>query len=181
MRPEKIEDQLEVPEGVTAKLEGRTLVVQGPKGEIKRDFAYKKLNISMEGNKLSFSAKKPSRREKNMLYTYIAHMKNMFKGVVEGHHYKLKVCSGHFPMTVAVSGNKFVVKNFLGEKVPRELDIKEGATVKVDGDQVLVDSTDKEISGQVAADIEQLTRITNKDNRIFQDGIYITEKSGKTL
>jgi large subunit ribosomal protein L6 len=84
-------------------------------------------------------------------------------------------------MNVSVSGDTFAIKNFLGEKVPRTLKIKEGVTVKVEGTDVTVESTDIEKAGQVAADIEQLTRITNRDIRIFQDGIYIVEKSRKPL
>ena len=53
--------------------------------------------------------------------------------------------------------------------------------VKVEGSEIIIESTNKELAGQAAADIEQLTRITNKDRRIFQDGIYITEKDGKKI
>ena len=105
----------------------------------------------------------------------------MIKGVSEGHIYKLKICSGHFPMNTAVNGNKFVVNNFLGEKTPRELDIKEGASVKIEGDIVIVEGIDKELVSQTAASIEILTKVKGKDKRIFQDGIYITEKDGKEI
>ncbi len=59
--------------------------------------------------------------------------------------------------------------------------IKDGADVKLDESFVTVEGIDIEIVGQTAADIEQLTRITNRDIRIFQDGIYIIEKPGKVL
>ncbi|MEF8758141.1 MAG: 50S ribosomal protein L6, partial [Halobacteriales archaeon] len=32
---------------------------------------------------------------------------------------------------------------------------------------------------QTAADIEQLTRVKDKDTRVFQDGVYITQKPSK--
>jgi len=53
--------------------------------------------------------------------------------------------------------------------------------VKVEGDIVIVESPNKELAGQVAADIEQKVRRTKYDNRIFQDGIWIFEKFGKEL
>ena len=77
--------------------------------------------------------------------------------------------------------NKFVVKNLLGEKVPRELTLKEGPKVKINDTIIEVTGCDKELVSQVAADIETLTKIRNKDKRIFQDGIYMTTKDGKEL
>jgi ribosomal protein L6P/L9E len=34
---------------------------------------------------------------------------------------------------------------------------------------------------QVSADIENLVRRTDYDRRVFQDGIYITEKDGNLM
>ena len=84
-------------------------------------------------------------------------------------------------MTVAVSGDEFTIQNFLGEKVPRKLKIKEGAEVKVEGEEISVEGVDKEIISQTAASIEQLTRISNRDRRIFQDGCYIIMKDNKEI
>ena len=84
-------------------------------------------------------------------------------------------------MTVTISDNKLHVKNFLGEKVPRVLNLKEGTTVKVDGALIHVTSSSKELAGQVSGDIEQLTRRPGFDTRVFQDGIYIINKDGKEL
>ena len=107
--------------------------------------------------------------------------KKILKGVVEGHVYQLKICSSHFPMSAAVNNGEFSVKNFLGEKVPRTIKIKENVDVKVEGDIITVESPDKELAGQTAASIEQLCKITNRDRRIFQDGIYIISKAGKEI
>ena len=102
----------------------------------------------------------------------------MVNGVTKGHVYRMKICSGHFPMNVSIAGGEFVIKNFLGEKVPRKLKLKEGVNVKVEGQEVVIDGSALEQVSQTAASIEQLTRIRNRDLRVFQDGIYITHKDG---
>jgi large subunit ribosomal protein L6 len=126
-------------------------------------------------------SKKSSKMEKKVIHSFAAHIKNMFKGVQEPHVYKLKICSGHFPMNVSVSGQEITIKNFFGESVPRKTTLPEKAEVKVNGDEIVITSADKEAAGQAAAKIESLCRITKRDIRIFQDGCYITEKAGKIL
>ena len=181
MTTEKLTTEVKIPEGVEVKIDGRIVSVKGPKGENKRDFRIIGITASVADKLIKLEAQKTKKAQKRNINTMQAHIKNLLEGVMNGFTYKLKICSGHFPMNVSVSGKEFTVKNFLGEKIPRVLKIKEGADVKVDGQEVTVESIDKEIAGQVAADIEQLTRITNKDIRIFQDGIYIINKSGKNV
>ena len=177
-----IKQELGLPEGIDAKLDGAILVLKGFKGEFSRDFKHPKVELVVEGTNIIVQALNGSKREKKLVNTFCAHIKNMFKGVNEGHVYKMKLCSGHFPMTAAVNGKKFVVKNFLGEKIAREMIIKDNVKLTVTGEEVLIKSISKEAAGQVAADIEQLTKVGNRrDVRIFQDGIYITEKDGKVL
>ncbi|NQU79825.1 50S ribosomal protein L6 [Candidatus Woesearchaeota archaeon] len=178
---ENIEKEIEVPENVEITIDGIVVKAKGVKGDIERKIIMPKIAISVVDGKVKVGANKATKREKAKIGTAVAHITNMIKGVDEGHHYELKICSGHFPMNVSISGNKLVIKNFLGEKVPREIKIKEGAKVKVDGDKVFVEGLDIEIVGQVAADIEQLTRVTNRDIRIFQDGIYIIKKPKKRM
>src|SRR3989338_2299349 len=113
------------------------------------------------------------------LIPFDAHVRNLVRGADEGHVYKLKICASHFPMTVQVAGSQLVIKNFLGEKFPRTLALKEGATVKVDGQIITVESANKETAGTVASDIEKLTRRPGFDPRVFQDGIYMILKDGK--
>lgn len=177
MKADNLQETFEVPEGVQVDVTGRTISVKGPKGEIVREFKFPKVSFKSENGSIIVDVVKPTKREKSLVFTLRAHLRNMFKGVVEEHVYKLKICSGHFPMNVSLSGDNFQVKNFLGEKIPRILKLKKGAVVVLEDQTITVTSCDKEIAGQVAADIEQLCRITNRDIRIFQDGIYIVEKA----
>ena len=178
---EGIVNELDVPSSLDISMVNQTLTVKGPKGDSKKELKQHNISINVENNKIIFKSKSNKKKDKKLMGSLIAHYKNMVRGSLESHTYTLKICSGHFPMNVSVSSNKFVVKNFLGEKVPRSLEIKQGADVKVEGDIIKVTSSSKEIAGQVSADIEQLTRRPGYDTRIFQDGIYITNKDGKEL
>jgi len=175
------QERIVLPDGVTATYEARTLSVTGEKGALRRVLFHPTITVAVADGAITFVAERATLREKKRLFTFKAHAQNMVKGVTAGFTYTLKVCSGHFPMSVVVKNGRFEVKNFIGEKVPRILAIKEGADVVVEGEHVTVTGIDKEIVGQVAADIEQLTRRVGFDSRIFQDGIFITGKDGKQV
>ena len=181
MTKKDIVEEIEIPEGVQHKVEGKKHVFQGEKGIVERLFSNPSVNITTSGNIIKIFAKSASKPTKSIINTYKAHILNAIKGCQEGFIYKLKICSGHFPMNVSVSNDKLVIKNFLGEKVPREVKLRKGVKVKIDGVFVLVEGPDKEKTGQMAADIEQRTRRPGFDRRIFQDGIYAVEKAGKEI
>ena len=181
MAKQTITEELEIPQGVSVESKDNSLVIKGSKGQVEKTFDSPRVDIKVSSDKITLTAKSASKREKAIVYAYKAHLLNAITGTQEPFVYKLKICSGHFPMNVSVSGNKLVIKNFLGEKIPREVNIREGATVKVSGSEITVESPDKETAGQVAADIEQETRRPGFDRRIFQDGIYITDKAGKAI
>lgn len=176
-----MEKIIEVPQGVSVTYDNRVFTAKGPNGEVSKKVFFPAVAIIISDNQVSVKSENVGKAVKKVLGTTAAHIKNVVQGASEGFVYKLKVCSGHFPMTATVSGNSLSVRNYLGEKVPRVLQLKEGATVKVDGEIITVESSNKETAGQVAADIEQLMRITNRDRRIFQDGIFIIEKNGKEV
>ncbi len=181
MKTENVIESIPLPDGVTATAIQGMLTIKGPKGEVTRNFLHPKIVISVLPEGITFTVKLFTKSEKKILNTFKAHIKNMFKGVSDGHEYKLRVCSGHFPMNVSVKGNKLDVKNFIGEAVPRTMNFKEGVIVKLEGDLITVTGINKELVAQSAASIEKLTRRNGFDKRRFQDGIYIIEKDGRKL
>ncbi len=176
-----IADKIEIPENVEVKVEKGLVSVKGPKGEVSRKLLLPKINISIQDKNVVVGSKKATKREKKMIGTFKAHIKNMIKGTLEGFSYKLKICSSHFPITAGVENNQFVVKNFLGESIPRSIEIKEGVNIKIEGSDIVIESTDKELAGQTAASIEKLCKIKGRDKRIFQDGIWLVSKAGKEI
>ncbi|RLG21903.1 50S ribosomal protein L6 [Candidatus Micrarchaeota archaeon] len=169
--------EIEIPEGTEIEVKGNLVRVKGPKGELEKAMDLKFIKIKKEGQKLQ--VEETQKRAKAMAGTVAAHIKNLIKGVNSGFAYKLKVCYSHFPITVTVEGDKVVIKNFLGERAPRFAKILDGVTVEVKGQEITVSSIDIEKAGQTAANIEQAARVKGRDIRVFQDGIYITEKPNK--
>lgn len=173
--------EINLHEGITVRREGDLIFVKGPKGEVNKKFIYPGVKFEVRDNSLILDciAKKQSKKFKTIMGTFSSHIRNMIKGVTDGYTYKLKVCSGHFPISVSVEGDKVLIKNFFGEKVPRKAKIISGVKVKVEGDVVFVEGIDKESTGQTTANIEQATRVTKRDRRVFQDGVWIFLKGGK--
>lgn len=181
MEKKNITIEIEIPQGTSIVKEGKSIKVKGKKGEVSKILNHPKISVEVKDGKVVLSTKTQRREENNLLRTFESHIKNLIKGSNEGITYKLKVCSGHFPMNITVSQTEMVIKNFLGEKVPRKLKLKQGASVKLDGSIITVEGTNLELVSQTAADIEQLTRRTGFDKRVFQDGIYIIDKDGKEI
>lgn len=176
-----LKNEIELPNGINVTIVDSMVTVKGPKGEISRKFIHPKVSVKLSENQIILESLKATKREKKLLSTFTAHLKNMFKGVQEPHVYKMKVCSGHFPMNVTINDKEVVIKNFFGENTPRKAAIVAGVSVKNSGDEITIVSSDIEAAGQMAGRIEQLCRVTNRDIRIFQDGCYITNKAGKDL
>ena len=181
MKKGKITKIIELPNGTTASMTGRTLLIKGTKDEARREIKQRSISILANDTKIILESKSETKKDKKIIGSLAAHIKNMIRGSAQNHTYVLKVCSGHFPINVSVANKRLIVKNFFGEKVPRELELKNDASVKVEGELIYVTSPNKETAGQVSADIEQLTRRPGYDTRVFQDGIYIVNKDGKEL
>jgi large subunit ribosomal protein L6 len=169
-----------IPSGIEVKIDDE-VIIKGPNGENRRKINFGKIKVKLEKDKITLSYAKATKKEKKMINTLSAHLKNLIKGVSEKFEYKLKICIGHFPFTVKIEGKKAIIKNFLGERMQREAKIPEGAEVEINKDIIIIKSANKEIAGQAAANLESATRVRNRDRRIFQDGIYIINKCGKDL
>lgn len=173
--------KIEIPEGVEVNVDGTLVNIKGSQGENKRGFNIKKIKMEKTENEIKIECKNASKKEKKLMNSMTTHIKNMIQGVQEKFEYKLKICNSHFPMKVDVKGKEVEVKNFLGEKIPRIVQIPENVEVKIDGDIISVSSVNKEFAGQGAANFEKATRVPSKDRRIFQDGIFIINKAGREI
>ena len=173
--------EIEILEGLEVTIDREMFSVKGPEGENSREFGLGIIKMEKKDNKVVLSCKKGTKREKKIMNTTSAHINNMMEGVKEKFEYILKICHSHFPMTVKIEGAEVTIKNFLGEKIDRKFKLPKGSEVDIKKDMITVNSVDKETAGQAAANFETATKIKNRDKRIFQDGIYIINKSGKEI
>ena len=173
--------EIEIPEGVEVNIKGNMIEVKGEGGENKRRFNLSKAKMEKKEDKILIGTKIATKNDKRLINTATAHIRNMCKGVREKFEYKLKICHSHFPITVEIKGKEALIKNFLGEKIDRKIEIPERAEVNSDKEIITITSIDKEIAGQAAANFERGTKIPLKDRRVFQDGIFIINKSGKEI
>jgi large subunit ribosomal protein L6 len=171
------EYEVNVIAGVEATLEGGILKVKGPKGELSREFSHHAIKVEKSGEKIAISSEDERKKIKAMMGTWRAHMKNMMAGVTKGWNCKLKLVYAHFPVKLEHKGSKLVIRNFLGSRADRSAEILAGVSIKITGDVIELSGTDREKVGQTAANIETATKVRGFDRRVFQDGIYVTEKT----
>jgi large subunit ribosomal protein L6 len=182
---------LQTPAEVSAEVDHLELTVDGPNGSVTRRLWYPDVSVSVEdmpaspdgdGETVEAVVIESDVEDANTMSTvgtFESHIENMFYGVTNGWEYEMEVFYSHFPMQVNVEGDEVVIENFLGERAPRRTPIHGNTEVEVDGELITLRGPDIEAVGQTAADIEQLTRVTDKDVRVFQDGAYITQKPNR--
>ena len=168
--------EIEIPDDVSAEVDHLELTVEGPNGSVTRRLWYPDVEVTVEDDAVVIAAEAEDAKTSATVGTFESHVANMIHGVTEGWEYTMEVYYAHFPMQVTVEGGEVVIENFLGERAQRRTPVRGDTDVQIDGETVTLSGSDKEAVGQTAADIEQLTKVTDKDTRVFQDGVYIVEK-----
>lgn len=171
------ENKVKIPAGVTIQREGGLIRVTGPKGTLERQMQYPSISIEPGEEEVIIATSSDRKQHIALCGTFAAHLRNMFRGVSEGYTYRMKVVYSHFPIQIKVQGVRLEISNFLGEKNPRYARLEGGVKVTLGNDEVTLVGIDREKVGTTAARIEHATRIRDRDPRVFQDGIYITERA----
>ncbi len=118
----KSTESLTVPEGITAKVEKRVVTITGKRGTLTRSFRHRALSIALADNKITVEIWNTKIKQKSTVHTIITHINNMITGVTRGYLYKMRFVYAHFPISgVIEQDNHISIRNFLGEKRPREV------------------------------------------------------------
>ena len=171
------ETSFDIPDKVSVTLKKNMLTIAGPLGKTFKNF--KRIPVSLEINNKKILIKTQGTRKKEyaILNTAQSLIKTLFKGVIDGYTIKMKIVYAHFPITVKIKDHDVIIENFQGERAPRTAKIHGQTKVVAKGDEVILTGHVLSEVTQSAAEIEQKTKIKNKDHRVFLDGIYISSKS----
>lgn len=174
---EKFETVIEVPEGAKVELKKNMLEVQGPLGKTYKNFKKIPVNIEVGESKVTLKAQGTRKRDYAILNTARSIIKNLCEGVIEGYTIKMKVIYAHFPITVKTKDKLVMIENFQGERSARTAKIVGNTKVNPKGEDVIITGPVLTDVTQTAANIQQHTKVKNKDHRVFLDGIYLYEKN----
>jgi large subunit ribosomal protein L6 len=177
MRLPEISKTIQVPDGVEISVTEREVTVKGNKGTLTRDFSHAAILLSCDNRIVRVWAEWPRKKEAALVGTIYSHILNMITGVEKGFSYKLKIVFSHFPISVKVQDNFVMIENFTGERKSRKSKILGNVKVKVQGEDLTVEGLNLENVSQTAANIEQATKVKNKDPRVFLDGLYVFERN----
>lgn len=160
----------------------RKVCVTGSRGTLQREFKHANIEIQPIGRNLKVILWFGNRKERACLRTICSHIENMITGVTKGYEYRMRFVYAHFPINTNITNDKktIEIRNYLGEKIIRRVDMRSGVTIEVSTrqkDELILVGNDLEAVSQSAADIQQSTLVKNKDIRKFLDGIYVSERN----
>jgi len=171
-----------IPDGVSFTLKGRRISITGPRGTLRRDFNHLNLELT-QTNKTTIRVDVwfALRKQLACLRTICSHIENLVKGVQYGFQYKMRCVYAHFPINLNImdDGKKIEVRNYIGQKYIRTVNMREGVIVRPSGnkDEICIEGNDIESVSNSAALINQCAKAKDKDIRKFLDGIYVSEKT----
>lgn len=167
----------DVPQKVKVSLNKHMLLVEGPLGKVYKSFRKIPVDLQVQDNKVMIKAINSRKKYHAIANTAFSIIRNLCDGVINGYTVKMKIVYAHFPITVKTKEKLVLVENFQGERAPRVAKIRGATKVVSKGDDVIVTGPVLNDVTQTAAEIQAVTKVKNKDHRVFLDGIYQYSKT----
>jgi large subunit ribosomal protein L6 len=141
-----------LPKGVTVTVEGNTVKVKGPKGELQRT-VHPELKIALENGELTVTRPSDEARHKALHGLSRTLVANMVEGTAKGFQKTLELVGVGYKAEKRPYGLQLA----LGFSHAIEYKAPKGITLSApQPTQIVIDGADKEIVGQVAAEIRSL-------------------------
>lgn len=166
-----------VPAGVEVKIDGSTVSVKGPKGELTETFN-KNMTISMNDDNQVIVERPNDERQNRALHGLTRSLiNNMVIGVSEGYSKTLELVGVGY--RASLKGDKLEMT--LGYSHPVDVQAAEGIKFECpDATTIIISGVDKQLIGQTAAEIRSLRAPEPyKGKGIRYQGEHIRRKEGK--
>jgi large subunit ribosomal protein L6 len=165
-----------IPEGVQVTIDGRNVTVKGQRGSLNQKLLAG-FELEQKENRLELTKKSETpetQRNYGLMRSLVA---NMVAGVSEGFSKTLEIHGVGY--RVQLKGNDLVLS--LGYSHPINYAAPEGIELKVEQNNIIVTGHDKQLVGEVAAQIREFRKPEPyKGKGIRYAGEHIRRKAGKT-
>lgn len=169
---------IEIPSGVTVTLNGTTITVKGPKGELQQEL-HPNVNVEVTDKEVIVTRPNDSKTNRALHGTNRALINNMVEGVTKGFEKRLEVRGVGYRFNI--SGKNLNLS--LGFSHPIDFPIPEGVTIVADEDNknmMVLSSIDKQLLGQTAAQIREFRKPEPyKGKGVRYHDEYVAMKQGK--
>ena len=165
-----------VPQGVTVSIDGQTVSVKGPKGELQTKLV-DLVSVKLEDGQVTVTPRNETKQARSAWGLCRTLVANLITGVTEGFTKTLEITGVGYRAAVEGKG----LKLNLGYSHDVIYDIPDGITITTPRPtQIVVAGIDKQRVGQVAAEIREWRKPEPyKGKGIRYEGEYIFRKEGK--
>ncbi len=166
-----------VPKGVTVELQGSTVAVKGPRGELRRTF-HPEMQLALADNQITVGRPSEDKRHKSLHGLTRTLVQNMVEGVSKGFTKTLEIQGVGYKAESKPYGVNLVV----GYSHPVKYEAPKGIKISVENNTtVKIEGADKEMVGQVAAELRSVRPPEPyKGKGIRYQGEQVRRKAGKT-
>ncbi|MCC7432831.1 50S ribosomal protein L6 [Candidatus Peregrinibacteria bacterium] len=169
---------VQVPSDVTVTINGNTVTVKGPKGELTQTF-HPNMKVEFKDNQLTVARPNELKLNKALHGLTRSLLNNMVIGVTKGYEKQLEILGVGY--RAAVAGSKLTLN--LGFSHPIEFNAPKGITIEVDKEKkniLIIKGADKQVLGEVASKIRGFKKPEPyKGKGIRYLGEYVPQKAGK--
>ena len=166
-----------VPKGVTLQVEGNSVAVKGPRGELRRAL-HPDMEIAVKDNQFTVARPSEEKRHKALHGLTRTLVQNMVEGVSKGFSKSLEIQGVGYKAEPKPYGVNLIV----GYSHPVKYEAPKGIKITVDNNtMVKIEGADKELVGQVAAELRSVRPPEPyKGKGLRYVGEQVRRKAGKT-
>jgi large subunit ribosomal protein L6 len=166
-----------LPKGVAVEIQGNTVAVKGPKGELRRTL-HTEMQVALADGQVTVSRPSDEKRHKALHGLSRTLVQNMVDGVSKGFSKTLEIQGVGYKAEAKPYGVNLIV----GYSHPVKYEAPKGIKISVENNTVVkIEGADKEAVGQVAAELRSVRPPEPyKGKGIRYQGEQVRRKAGKT-